>query len=205
MRHLKVLGLTIAALALMAWSDVGAASATKLCKVNTNTSTCPAGQHYPAGTVVEASQKSISSVFENTSGGVENTCTETFVMVETRRTGSASETVWGEVVELPFEGCTQTTHTIVGGLWEFHHIGGTDNATLTVVGPEITMLLGGLTCTFGSVSGSIDLGTVVGGTGIVAINAILPKVAGSFLCPSDVRWKTEYEVTAPVPLYFTAG
>jgi hypothetical protein len=199
MNYLKLLGLAaMAATALMAFAGAGTASATVICKTEPTAGVCPAGWDYPAGTVGKASLKPGTTVIlESTAGTIEDTCTKSTVEGTSENTGSATTTVKSTLTGLTFGNCTNTTDTISPGSGELHWISGTNNGTLTTVGTEVTMNLAGVSCTYGTGVGT-DMGTTVGGNpGSLAARAVVNKVAGSFLCPSDTMFTAEYVATEP--------
>jgi hypothetical protein len=206
MKCLKMPGLAaVAAMALVAFIGASSASATVLCKEAGTTTNCSAnGKDYPAGSVIQTSLDSgTDTTFTTTGGSVENTCTGSTIEAVTGNTGGATETVRSAVAlnKLIFSNCTNTTDVLEGGELEFHWISGTDNGTLTAKEFAITMLLGGLSCTYTAGTGT-DLGTVTGGNpATIDISAVLNKKSGPIPCPSTIIWGAKYTVTSPTPLY----
>jgi len=198
MKLLKMAGLAaIAALGLMAFAGAGSASATTL------TCTNPPGTKVtcPAGTNVDLSAESsllIKAGFANI------TCTESTIKGKTSNTGSATETVKGNIETLTFSPCNATVTVLRKGSLEVH----TDeegitsgNGTLTGSGTEFTVAVSGVTCTYGT--SNTDLGTLTGSspksnaTATLDLTADLLKFAGGFLCASPARWEGTYTVTEP--------
>jgi hypothetical protein len=202
MKGLKVFGCAVLVALLLILAGGTVASATVLCKTQL-TQNCGEWD-YPAGTKFDASLDPGSSLTtEATGGSLEGTCSESTIKGETENTGSSSETVKIKVTELSFARCTKPTKVLNAlGTLEFHWISGTDNATLTAAGFEITQeAISGVSCVYSAGTGT-DLGTVTGGSmGTIDINAIVNKKSGSFLCPADSVWKASYTVTEPEPLY----
>jgi hypothetical protein len=203
MKYIKMLGLAaVAAMALMA-VGAGTASATKLCETTTNTTTCAAGWHLPAGTTLGFSMKpGTSATFRDTSGFLNATCTGSTITGPTATTGSSTETVKGTVpaANLTWSGCSQTTTTTAGGTLEIHHITGTDNGTVTANGFRWTVLLPfNITCTV-ELNGS-DIGTFTEGkTGTASpptldINAVVTSTNPG--CPTTQKWEATYVMTSP--------
>jgi hypothetical protein len=199
MKHLKIFG-GLASMAVLLAALLGAApaQATVLCE----STTTPCGASTP-GTeiVVDASLKpETTATLETTGGQLEATCTESTVKAVAK---STSESLDGEVstANLTWGGCTNITQTVAGGSLEVHRIAGTDNGTVTAKGFEVTIETTGLSCTYG-VGEGLDLGVIEGGKDpVLAINVVVPKTKGSFLCAGNARWKAEYTVTSPQPLY----
>jgi hypothetical protein len=199
MKHLKMLGLAaIAALGLMAFVGAGTASATTL-------STDAAGTvKYGVGTEIHSTLKSgTSAILETTSGETIATCTTSTVKgsittaTGTWVIGSISALTWGEPEGVGGK-CSQTTDSIAGHLGTLEIMQTTGDAgTVVGKGSEVTLELFGVSCVYGTSTGT-TLGTITGGEAPeLAINAILPKISGSFLCPSTGRWTATYVVTSP--------
>ena len=199
MKYLKMLGLAaVTVAALMAFVGAGTASATVICKTEPIAGVCPEGWDYAAGTKGKASLKpGTTAVLRTTAGSVEDTCAESTVEGTSENTGSATTTVKSTLTTLTFSNCTNTTDTLEPGLGELHWISGTNNGTLTTFGTRVTMNLAGISCTYGTGTGT-DMGTTVGGNpGSLAVNAVINKVAGGFICPSDTIFQSEYVATNP--------
>jgi hypothetical protein len=207
MKYVKILGLAaVAAMALMAFLGASSASATVLCTTPNETEGCT--MPYPAGTEIHASLKAgTSAELTDTSGEIlEDTCTASTVKGTTGNGGSSSTTVSGTTSVLTFgvagtTPCKNTTTVLNGvGNLEIHWISGTDNGTLTASGFEVTVNAG-ISCIYGASTG-IDLGKVTGGApATMDVEAVVKKVGGSFLCPSDALWNATYVVTSPHALY----
>jgi len=208
-KYVKLLGLAVvAAAALMAFAGAGTASATVLCK--TNVIPCgESGWTYGIGTEIHATQeKGETGILEDTEGHVLVTCSESTVLATTLNHGSASETVRAAVTKLTFGGCTGTVDVLTLGELEIHHIEGSGtDGTITAKNTKVTVKIteNTLSCVYGAGTG-IDIGTLTHSTGptepaTIDINAVVPKVEGSFVCPPTTRWTAKYLVTSPVPLY----
>jgi hypothetical protein len=206
MKYMKMLGLAlVASAALMAFGGAGTASATKLCKNSTNTTTC--SEPYAASTVIDATLSG-SAILETSGGTVLETCTGSTLKGKTANAGGSTETLKEPIESLTWSGCTKEKRTLTLGELEFHWIAGTDSATLTARNTQWTV--GGLfeneSCLYGFGTGT-DLGTVVGGTNAtLSISALVPRQTGSgFLCPAETRWTASYKFTEPSPLYVTSS
>ncbi|MGN6816508.1 MAG: hypothetical protein ACTHK3_10560 [Solirubrobacterales bacterium] len=202
MKYLKMLGLAaVAAMAVMAFFGASSASATVLC--TTTTAPCGTGWHVDktVGTAIG------STSLHSTGGALEATCTESSSTAEKSTTGSSTTTPVGTVAKagLTWGGCNQITETLEGGELEIHQIAGTHNGTVTAKGFKVTVVIGGLSCTFGAGTG-IHLGVLTGGDpAILHANAVVNKVAGGFLCPADSVWEATYQITNHTSVYVVAS
>lgn len=202
---MQMLGLaTVAAMALMAFLGAGSVSATVLCKTNLESGCAASGWAYSNGTEIKSSLESGSSaVIRNTSGAIENTCTEVSNNGSTTNSGSATVTVIWTITSWSINKCAQTTvvtlaHTTI----EIHWIPGSRNARLTARGFRFHMILFGVKCTYGFGEAGVELGTLTGGSpAAMDVNAVIPKVEGSFLCPGDLRVESNFSITSPASLY----
>lgn len=214
MKYLKMLGLAaIAAGALMAFAGAGTASATEL------TCTEPAGTKVMCGigTVIHSESEG-HAVLDSIIGKIE--CNST-VEGATTNTGSATETVDGEISVLSFTGCTTAVVKVLkNGNLEIHTQittiedpgsppvitevtdGINGNGTLTSTGAEVTVETFGFHCIFttkntkiGTVTGS----STTGGSATLDISATIPRTggrSGSF-CGASAPWTGSYKVTKP--------
>jgi hypothetical protein len=203
MKHLKMLGLAaIAAMGLMAFLGAGSASATVLC-TTTDTPDCSAGWDYPAGTVIDFSM--VGSSITEAGSTILQTCTGGTIKGKTANTGSSSETVSVSLEQWTWTGCNTTVDATALGSLEIHWIEGTHNGTVTGKNSKWTTQSLGVTCTYGTGTGT-HIGTVTGGAGSSwAISSTIPKIEGSFICPSKVSWTAEYVLTEPHALFVTTG
>ncbi|MGN6816857.1 MAG: hypothetical protein ACTHK3_12370 [Solirubrobacterales bacterium] len=202
MKCLKALGLAaIAAVALMAFLGAGSASASVLC----TTTTTPCGTGWHVNSLVATATGSISQ--HSTGGALEATCTGSSSTDESIGTGSSTTTSVRKVrrENLTWSGCNQTTETLEGGETEIHQIAGTHNGTVTSKGFKVTVVIAGVSCTFGAGTG-IHLGTLTGGApAILHMHAIVLKEFGSFLCPADSVWDGTYQVTNHAATFVVAS
>ncbi len=198
MKFMKVLGLAaIAAAALMAFVGAGTASAapndTVLCK----TTTLPCTGHYPVGTTIHAELATGTATLK--AGFATITCKKSTVQGKTATTTTPE----GNIEVLTFTECGEAKVVVLKkGKLQIHHTGG-HVGNLTVSGVEVTVEVGGVSCTYG---GTISTGlTVTGGApaSMVANEASIPKVAGGFLCANPSKWTAHYKVTTPNPLYIS--
>ena len=141
----------------------------------------------------------------DSSGNVIATCTGGTVKGAINNEGGATETVSGNISELTWTGCSQTTDTVANGSLEIHWIEGTHNGTVTGKGSQVTVQIFGVSCTYGTGNGT-HLGTLTGGTApVLTISTTVTKTAGGFLCPGTAGWDAEYIVTEPHALFVTAS
>ena len=194
MKHLKMLGLAaIAALGLMAFVGAGTASATTLATDSAGT------VKYGTGQEIHSTLKTgTSAILETTAGEVVATCTGSTVK---GTIGTATGTwVTGNISSLTWSTCSQTTDTLTNGSLEIMQTSG-DAGEVVGKASEVTLTIFGVSCVYGPGAGT-KLGTITGGEAPeLAINAVLPKVSGSFLCPSSGRWTANYIVTTPHALH----
>jgi hypothetical protein len=195
MKPLRAIGVTaLMAAALLVLIAAGSASATVLC---TNSS-CTAV--YASGTKVSYTLKSgASSTLKNTSGETLDKCTESTV---SGKTSSESGTKISSSLEsLTWGGCSQTTDTVKNGSFSITWTSGS-NGSVSGSENQVTVVVFGVTCTYGTTAEGTTLGTLTGGeTPVLAISAVVSKTAGSFLCPSTGKWAAEYVVTEPHALF----
>lgn len=210
MKYVRMLGLAaVAALVTMASLGSGSASATVLCK--TTPIPCPAGWDWGVGTEIHATTGTgDSSVFATTAESTLATCAGSTIKGKTTTTGSATTTVKGNIEAMTFTECTGTVDVIAKGEFEIHYVPKPDNkpntrGELTVIGTTVTVTTFGVSCVLGTGSGTA-IGEMTSEEGTEAaeihVKAILPKQEGSFLCPGDVVWTTNYKFTSPKPLRF---
>lgn len=206
MKYLKALGLAaVAAMVLTALIGAGSASATVLCKTALKEGCAASGWDYPTGTEIDISLVGTTST-SATGGELLDTCTEGTNKGSTTNTGGPSETVDWNLAEFWSKNCTVTTDTVNNGSLEVHWISGGTNGTVTVKGTQATKILFGVSCLYGPPSGGTTLGTLEGGSEPkLNVEAVLPKLTGSFICAPDVVWKGSYAVTSPQPLYVSAS
>jgi hypothetical protein len=206
MKYVKMLGFAaMAAAVLMAFTGVGTASATVICKNNSNTETC--SEPYAIGTEGTASiEKGNSALLTNTEGESLNTCTGSTVTGKLKSQGKEKPAL-SELTTLTWSGCNFLTKTINPGLGELHWIKGTDNGTLTTGGVEVTIntLFFG-SCIYGFTSGT-DVGTTVGGNpGSLTVNAVAEKFSGSnIVCPATTKFTAKYVATSPTAGWVSNG
>lgn len=195
MKIMKMLGLAaIAAAALMAFVGAGTASAgTVLCK----TTTLPCKEDYPAGTTIHAELATGHATLK--AGFANITCKKSTVQGKTETTTTPE----GKISKLTFEECGEAKVVVLNpGRLQIHHTGG-HVGNLTVSETEVTVSVGGVSCTYG---GTITSGlTVTGGSpaSMIANEANIPKVAGGFLCANPAKWTAHYKVTTPNPLFIS--
>jgi len=203
MGYLRVFGLGIAAMALLAIVVAGSASAAVLCKNNTTTEGCSG--IYKAGTTVHLQLvKNASLVLENAEFQTTITgCSASTFESTTDKDGAEGVPVTFSVLLESYKWtCTSPTSTIAGGKYEIEWIPKTDNGTMKVTNFQVRVetLFG--PCIWGTGAAAIVYGTVVGGTPatVVVNNITLTPVAGAG-CAKTVKMRGTYEFTSPNPLF----
>jgi len=211
MKHLKMLGLALAAAAaVMAFIGAASASATVICE-NNQTFVCTSKQS--VGTIHSFSLvKESTGTLVTTGGNLEMTCSGSTVQSELVNAGSATTTPVTQFKSagLAWSGCTNTVKSITGGEGEVHNVSGTDNGTGTLKGIAVTTLVGGLDCAYGAGTG-IDLGVfkpgVEGKDGIINLNIVIQRNSehSSPFCAQDMRYLASYTQTTTTPIYIAAS
>lgn len=189
MKHLKMFVLTAtAAISLLAATGAGSAAATTLFTDSAETI------DYPAGTVVEESlAPNTSFTFESSTSSLV-TCTS----VTTKRKSTNTTATWIEfdLESWSFSGCSSGTIPVSFGLDKIDHVTSTGGE---IIGKSnsVTLEIFGVSCTYGTAEGT-KLGTISSGSEPkVVVSAVVPKVAGGFLCPSQTTWTGQFIVTSP--------
>jgi hypothetical protein len=205
MKYLKMLGLAaFAAMALMA-IGAGTASATKLCEENKETG---CASHVLNGSTLSFTSEGITTL-TNAFGGVVAECKHSLVEGPTTTTGSATETVKGNISKLQFNECNHpvTTKNTEGkealGTLEVHKIAGTKNGTVTSTGTTVTIDESPFgTCHFltnntdiGTLRGKDDASNTTPGTPTFLIKASIP----SENCGFNGTWEGSYKYTGATP------
>ena len=205
MKYLKMLGLAaIAVMGLTALLGAGSASATVLCK--TYVTPCLTGGDYGAGTEIHATTAAGATVvLKDTAGNVLNTCKSSTINGKTTNTGSATETVVGNIELISFSECTNSIALLNLGGFEIHYVGPKTKGSFTSSKAKATTSTVFGSCIYGTGSGA-ELGVMESDEMTEAelnVEAVLTKEEGSAaLCPGDIRWVAKYSITKPKPLYF---
>jgi len=195
MKPVRVLGvIALMTAALLALIGAGSASATVLCTNSSCTTT------YASGTTIDYTLKSgTTSRLSDTSSNSLATCTGSTVRGKISSESGAS--ISSNLESLTWSGCSQTTTTIKNGSLAITWTSGTSNGSVSSSSSEVTMVVVGVSCTYGTGAGT-TLGTLKGGEEpVLSISAVVSKTAGSFICPSSGKWTAEYVVTEPHALY----
>jgi len=195
MRYLKILGLAaILAMAFSAYLGAGSASAEVFCKTNANP--CPAGWDMQPGDRAESSLKG-SATLETTSNQVLDTCTSGTWSWELLTTGGGPGVLptWATFQRV-HSNCTGTTSMVKLGSGDVENISGTENGTVVEKESEITFVSSGVSCIYGTGSGT-DIGVLEAGSEetAVQVNAVLNKTGGSFLCATTIKWTGRWVIT----------
>lgn len=195
MKYTKALSLAVAtAIALMALVGATSASATVMCKTETDPCTSP----YGTGTAIKGSLEGATK-FETTGGEVLDECEASSTEGKVENAGGSTLTVTLGIGRT-FSVCKVLTISVLAGSIELHKIPKTWNFTVTGKGAQITLAIFGASCTYGMGNG-VDLGTLTPLKFKFDINkAKLLKTEGGFLCPAEVLWSATY-VGTPEPAY----
>jgi hypothetical protein len=203
MKYVKMLGLAaVAVMAAMAFLGTSPSSADVLCTVNQDP--CPKKEVVTKIWEISIQKNWASSRIEDTSGSTTlSTCTGGLAGTSEVKQGEGVH-VTGEITELTWSGCTTTTDTVKNGSIEVSRISGTSKGTVTLKSTEMTLTITGVSCTYGAGTGA-DIGTLSSTTepeeATIAVNAVLTKTAGGFLCPADVRWVDVPVITSHKTIY----
>jgi hypothetical protein len=196
MKHLKLFGAAVgAAMAMLAVWGGGAASATVLCKTNSN----PCAEKYLASTSINASIATGTEVKLVDSGGFTlDICKKGQFKGKILSAGSGAETVTVQPEFMSYENCAVPLQVATWGTYELHSVTGTTNGTLTVSGQTIYLNSG--ECTYVSGTGT-HAGVLTGGVApTIDYSLQLTKTSGPCIWPS-ARLTATYSVTSPTPLY----
>jgi hypothetical protein len=195
MKSLKALTLfASAALGLMALAGAGTASATTL--FTDSNLTIP----YKAGTEVHLSLTNGQKVvFTDGSGNPLISCTAS--TMATKTSNETGTNVSSSITSLTFGGCDTTVDVLVNGWLEIERTGPNEGKVVGK-GSQVTVTIFGVTCTYGTATGT-TLGTFKGGSApILNIAQVgLTKVAGGFLCASTWGIDANYTFSTPHALY----
>ncbi|HXQ88744.1 MAG TPA: hypothetical protein VN733_03810 [Solirubrobacterales bacterium] len=153
---------------------------------------------YPAGTAVHGSLVPGTSSRVTVEGTETATCSSG--TIEGKTTNRSAATISLDVSSWWAGNCSEAVTTVATGLLEIGWTSGS-NGTVTGKATQKTTLMFGVSCTYGTGEGT-DLGSITGGSApVLKIAALVPKVAGGFLCPSKVGWDDEFEITQPHALF----
>lgn len=214
MSYLKMCSAAIAAVVVASVLVAAApASATVLCKTGTN----PCEGRYGAATEVSAHLKTgtISKMYTHDLSypEFEVQCEESTLKVKTTNEGGSTQTVTANTEAFTFGKCwllhpfsSYTPPVLLKKpSLELHWLEGT-NARITAKGIEMTTSFFGEDCVYGVPGGgSTAIAELRGGKPAqVLLQVELARLSG-FVCPANMLWAGEYEVTAPNPLYVAAS
>lgn len=191
MKYLKMLGLTVtAAMALAAFLGTAAASATVLCKTASNP--CPVESRYPAGTAIDASLTSGTSMIWESESATWETCTGSTLSLKSAGAGGSALTVPLGVEGWTFIACTHPASLTSKGEMEVHWITGTNDGVLTAKGTSGSVL----SCNW-SLKEWTQIGIIKGGNP-ATIEVTLPV---GLYCYPVLRMTARYTINSPKPLY----
>jgi len=195
MKNLKMLGAAaVAAVTLVALVGGSTASATVLCKTETN----PCGSVYPLSTVLKADLSSPLSILELTN--FENTeldrCGKETMTATITNPGSLTSTAFASA-GLEYSECVGYEKVAVKfGPLEIHSIPGTVNGTVTAGEVEWTVNVAGVDCKWRTTNA--DLGTLKGGADPTLEIKLL--MARNSICWPELmtRWTATFTFTNPI-------
>jgi len=192
MKRIKTLGLaSLAAMALMASSGAGTASATVL---------VGSSGVLAAETTLEFTLSSgTSAKLTTTEGEALDTCSTSKVKGEITNAGGEEAVVTGSNQEITWSSCTFSTKSTSLGKLEIKYTSGS-NGTVTA-DSEIAITVNTVffgSCIYGMTAGT-SLGTLTGGNpSTFDASAVAEKLSGSgFACPSTAKWSASYTNAAP--------
>jgi len=181
-------------LALMALLGGGSASASVLCKTETN----PCSAVYPEKTALKADLISKQSIIELTNP--ENTeltrCGKETLTATIANPGSLTSTVTA-TAGLEYSECVGLAKVALKtGPLEIHYIPGTKNGTVTASEIEWTVNVGGADCKWRT--SNADLGTLIGGADPTLEIKLL--MARNSICYPELmaRWTATFTFTSPI-------
>jgi hypothetical protein len=200
MKHLRTLVFAVVATgALLAFVGASSASATVLC--STTVESCPAGQKWPAGTILDFSLATGTSAnLQETGGETLDTCKSSTVKGELTNAGSATANATGKITELTWGTCSFPTVTTLKGKLEIQRIVGTSNGTL--IADEQTRVTSN-TIFFGSCNYAFESGKSIGDItegkpAVLHVNAVMHTTSGSELvCQTTAVMSATYTMTEP--------
>ncbi|MGN6254363.1 MAG: hypothetical protein ACTHO8_05205 [Solirubrobacterales bacterium] len=200
MKHLKMSGLVIlAATALSVLFGVGSASATVLCKNNTNPCSAPYGMAQEIDAELEAGTPTFIR-----SGVLVAECTASTIKGEIAKAGGAAATVTGPITELTFGNCDCAIVVNLKGNFEIHHIEGSPNGLVKSQLMTLTVTCNGITCRFLTSEKGAELGILTGSSNFKGATATLDVHASltteknsSTACNSQATWEGSYLVKTP--------
>jgi SH3-like domain-containing protein len=161
----------------------------------------PCGKADGTGTEIKASLVS----------GTKSTLTTSFKNIEcgessiTAKATSTGKAVVASVESFTLGGCNCEFKALANGTLSFEPLAGTDNATVSSSGTEVTTtcssIFGNVHCIFST--SNTDLGTLEGGNPakVKISEASIPRLTTNAFCAEKANWDVTYEVTSPKPLY----
>jgi hypothetical protein len=181
MMKLKVLVLVVVSAAALAVSVPGAAANPIL--------TSPPGVEY-TGTIDLSAEGSFALAW----GAGNTTCSEATTQGQVVINNTTQAAIDWSIVMYP--GCGVTLAVVLKkGSMRVESGGG-----VTGSGSEFTVAQAGVSCVYGTTTGT-KLGTLKGGSpATLTVSASLPKISGGFLCANPAKWTGSRKVTEPTTL-----
>lgn len=147
----------------------------------------------PSGTEFTGAIHETSTGSWTMKAGVEASCSGATRVwdIDTNETNHAA----GEVTSFSFSGCAGTVDVLSKGSLS---VG--ENGALSGSGQQITITQLGISCVYGTGTGT-SLGTVVAGSPAEVLeSATLPKQSGGAFCATSGSVAARYKITSPNPL-----
>jgi hypothetical protein len=183
MKHLKIIGLTAVAAALLAFAT-SSASADVLC--TTSTEPCDASKRITTIEMSIEGSLAMNELMTCTTGSLHTD-------IETQDegvnpSGPITSLTWGP----KGAGCTTTLDTVKTGKLELRTEGGVPEVWASE--SEFTRINMGVSCTYGFGTGTTLGRLTIGTPGTLDIDAAVKLVAGGFACP-QTHWTGSYKLT----------
>lgn len=188
MKRFNILGVALLLATLTVLVGVNSAMGDEWCTASAVSNMCPAGKVI---TTVESTLTGTAKLTD-TAGNTLLTCTGGHRDLSNISQGTGTRPIGMTVGRAIYTVCSNEVTTIANGTASAVE-GAGGGATLTEVGSEVTTKVFGVSCTYGTGTGT-DLGEI-NSSGELVINAVVNKTAGSFLCPSTVRWDATFLMT----------
>jgi hypothetical protein len=202
--------LSIMAAAIMSLAACFAASTASATNLYAYTFPIPSTHKIPIGsTIFFGLESGTSSLFKDTSGGANDTCTSSSIDFDLTKdtTSPTPVAARGDLTILIFGGCSHTTTVLANGELEVRHIAGTTNGTLVSIGARVTIksTVFGISCVAATGTGT-TIGTLTGASSPSThaqadINGVLTLENGC----GDSTWTGSYKVETPTGLVTEAS
>lgn len=204
MRRLGLAAVVAAGLTLVAGAATASASSGVLCDTATN----PCTSRWATGSVLDFSLKSGTSAKIVTTAGEElSTCNSSTIKGKLTSNAAGGEATV-ENTELTWGVCSAPITTLKRGKYKANNTGSGNGTLYLIEEIEYTVKHPVLGSCIYIVIITTDLGSTNESSGVLSVNAVSKKQAGSgALCPETVKWTGEYVKTEPAAttLYVSNG